>query len=596
MHKATLALLSFSIAKNFIKKGPRRHILWSVIFVLLVATFHTACNDDVEKKKDKMLLSGFSPEEGGEGDLVILTGSNFSREIGQVKFGDVFGEVESITENEILVRLPSTITDCGEVLIEVTSDTTTFYSQTAFKLGCPSIESFTPTSGDLGDIITINGKYFTSDMDRITVTIGTGETEVIAATSSVINVKLLNGYSGYYPINIKISNKEGTSTDPFKINGPIITNFTPSSVNGCGKITITGTDFSPVASENKVYFGYMQGTVESASSTQLIVTPPYDLKEIADTPITIYIIVDEKIGYSANKITLTGTAWQKKASLDDLGRWRGIGFSIEQKGYAGTGSVYENGLAELRKDFWEYDGSTNTWTRKADLPGAARLDAVGFSIGGKGYAGLGGDHSNVLMSDFWEYDPATNSWLQMPDFPGANRAGAIAFSIGGKGYVGVGWGFESTSDIWEFDPQDKKWTKVTEYPGVGTSGMVCFAIGNKAYIGTGFLTNDFWEYTPSTNQWHQLNDFPEPFIQYGVSFAFNGYGIAGTGGGPNGDRTDHVWKYDPVNDQWFKLPYFGGKVRNFAVGFPLQDGFMIGTGSTTFNVDETNDFYKYVCD
>ena len=43
----------------------------------------------------------------------------------------------------------------------------------------------------------------------------------------------------------------------------------------------------------------------------------------------------------------------------------------------------------VHKDFWEYDPATNAWTQKADFGGTARLDAVGFSIGSKGYIGTG---------------------------------------------------------------------------------------------------------------------------------------------------------------------------------------------------------------
>jgi hypothetical protein len=39
------------------------------------------------------------------------------------------------------------------------------------------------------------------------------------------------------------------------------------------------------------------------------------------------------------------------------------------------------------RDFWEYDPSSNVWTRKADFGGKKRSDAVGFSVGGKGYLG-----------------------------------------------------------------------------------------------------------------------------------------------------------------------------------------------------------------
>ena len=41
------------------------------------------------------------------------------------------------------------------------------------------------------------------------------------------------------------------------------------------------------------------------------------------------------------------------------------------------------------KDFWEWDQATDVWTRKADFGGIARRDAVGFSIGNKGYIGTG---------------------------------------------------------------------------------------------------------------------------------------------------------------------------------------------------------------
>lgn len=56
------------------------------------------------------------------------------------------------------------------------------------------------------------------------------------------------------------------------------------------------------------------------------------------------------------------------------------------------------------KDFWEYDPAVDKWARKADFAGT-RVDVkVGFSIGNKGYIGLG----NLPVgssNEFWEYDP-----------------------------------------------------------------------------------------------------------------------------------------------------------------------------------------------
>ena len=51
----------------------------------------------------------------------------------------------------------------------------------------------------------------------------------------------------------------------------------------------------------------------------------------------------------------------------------------------------------------------NVWTKKADFGGNARNQAVGFSIGNKGYIGtgigIGFSNGYECLRDFWEYDP-----------------------------------------------------------------------------------------------------------------------------------------------------------------------------------------------
>lgn len=63
----------------------------------------------------------------------------------------------------------------------------------------------------------------------------------------------------------------------------------------------------------------------------------------------------------------------------------------------------------------------DTWTQKADFGGGITEAAVGFSIGNKGYMGIGGGYTQ----DFWEYDPDTNSWTQKANFGGAPRHAAV---------------------------------------------------------------------------------------------------------------------------------------------------------------------------
>ena len=154
--------------------------------------------------------------------------------------------------------------------------------------------------------------------------------------------------------------------------------------------------------------------------------------------------------------------WTKKADFGGgIARDDAVGFSIGNKGYIGTG-YSEDSEETLKKDFWEYDPTTDTWTRKADFAGTARGLAIGFSIGNKGYIGTGDDgidEMGINETDFWEYDPATDIWTQRADFGGGARIMPVGFSIGNKGYLGMGMVYDPNGgpmtykqDFWEYDP------------------------------------------------------------------------------------------------------------------------------------------------
>ncbi len=135
--------------------------------------------------------------------------------------------------------------------------------------------------------------------------------------------------------------------------------------------------------------------------------------------------------------------WTQKADFGGAARAGAFGFSIGSKGYIGTGIIRSASNPGTTKDFWKYDPVANTWTQKADFGGTARGQDVGFSIGSRGYIGTGfsGYSSTNLVGtkDFWEYDPSTNTWTQKADFGGATRVDAVGFSIGSKGYIGAGF-------------------------------------------------------------------------------------------------------------------------------------------------------------
>jgi N-acetylneuraminic acid mutarotase len=202
--------------------------------------------------------------------------------------------------------------------------------------------------------------------------------------------------------------------------------------------------------------------------------------------------------------------WTPKASITDTSSSVGVAFAIGTKGYFRSGAVQE---MMNKTAFWEYDQATNTWAQKVDLgPGNAighvRRSAAGFAIGAYGYIGVGLDSNSVVRRDFWKYDPSTNSWTQLNDFGGTGRFNTVSFASATKGYVGLGYDAGvGEKQFWEYDPTTDSWTQILDFPGAHRSQGIGFAVGDKLYVGLGNYGNlppdgegyfkDFYRFSPT---------------------------------------------------------------------------------------------------
>jgi N-acetylneuraminic acid mutarotase len=280
--------------------------------------------------------------------------------------------------------------------------------------------------------------------------------------------------------------------------------------------------------------------------------------------------------------------WVRLSDFDGLARCDAVGFSVGSKGFIGTGYDGDERLS----DFWEYDISKNSWTQKADFPGVARNGAVGFGTDSKGYIGTGFDGKNKL-NDFWEYDPSANSWTRKSDFPGSARYSAFGMSINNLGYIGTGFDGNYTKDFWEYNPETDTWAQKTSIGGSKRKDAACFQINGKGYVCTGIdngtYQNDLWEYDPSTDIWTKKRpisntsdeDYDNEYSSItGISkvgFSMDGKGYLATGGQTSG--TD-VWEYDPTTDLWVERTSFEGSLRADAVGFSIGHLCYLTTGKS----------------
>jgi hypothetical protein len=156
--------------------------------------------------------------------------------------------------------------------------------------------------------------------------------------------------------------------------------------------------------------------------------------------------------------------------------------------------------------------------QKNNFPGVARLGAISFSINNKGYVGTGYDSATNLLNDLYEYDEASDSWIQKSNTNGSSTSFAPSFSLGDKGYYGMGTIL--LSEFWQYDPLNDLWTQKANYSGAARDQAVSFSIGNRGYIGIGgttgtFYYDDLWEYTPDTAT--GVKEIPNSNIQFTIA-------------------------------------------------------------------------------
>lgn len=285
---------------------------------------------------------------------------------------------------------------------------------------------------------------------------------------------------------------------------------------------------------------------------------------------------------------IAGNPWTQKADFPGYKRSDAVGLSINGKGYIGLGHYLT--------DFWEYDPTNNSWTQKANPGSDKQIHAIGFEINGKGYIGYG------LYSDFWEYNPTTDSWSQKANFgDGMSRSRTVGFSINGKGYIGTGMDssgdVEYKNDFWEYDPESNLWTQKADFGGVGRTNAIGFSINDKGYIGFGYYfgpdyhyLTDFWEYDPSTDTWTRKADFEgngKPVYNVGLSIDGKGYIMTYTDGPFDQNK---FWQYNPITNSWLQKATFIGPKRSLSIGFAINGKGFIGAGSSSTILQ---DFWEY---
>jgi len=288
----------------------------------------------------------------------------------------------------------------------------------------------------------------------------------------------------------------------------------------------------------------------------------------ADMPTTRYAhstsVVGGKIyaigGWGSNLSTLvrvdeydpTTDTWTKKA---DMPTARGCTSTcvVNGKIYVIDGEKGDQPISIVEV----YDPATDTWAEQTELPtqrywlSTSVVDGIIYVIGGNTGPGGGWTHLNTVEA----YDPSTDTWTRKADMP-TGRSFSSTCMVDGKIYV-IGGAMPGKSAVEAYDPETDTWTRKAPMPTarylLGTSevGGKIYAIGGWQHSAEGPLYSAVEAYDPETDTWTKVVDIPVPRSGLSTSVVDgNIYVIGGALTIHNGTfvHTSAMYAYDIIVD------------------------------------------------
>lgn len=194
-------------------------------------------------------IYSFTPTTGSTGTEVIIKGINFTGVTG-VSFGGVAAQTFTISSDTV-IRAIVAAGATGNVVVSKPGGS---FSKPGFiyflppSSPPPAISSFSPTSGLIGTVVTINGTNFSANPANNVVYFGDTRATVSSSNSSQIVCTVPVGAS-YEPISVlnKTTSLSGRSLKPFNVTFADSSNFTWNSF-----VSVLEYQQSPITSPYRV--------------------------------------------------------------------------------------------------------------------------------------------------------------------------------------------------------------------------------------------------------------------------------------------------------------------------------------------------------
>ena len=197
------------------------------LFVLAFAFILSGCSDNGSgSDQDPLAVNSFNPSSGTVGTEVLISGQSFAPSPGDntVTFaGDAEATVTSATETSLNVTVPQDAMT-GPITVEVGGNSATSSNDFTVEEGqAPlSVNSFSPSSAEVGEVITITGSGFadTRSGNSVIFSGNNAVATVVSATTTELEVEVPdNAEDG--PITVEVGSESATSSESFTVQGEV---------------------------------------------------------------------------------------------------------------------------------------------------------------------------------------------------------------------------------------------------------------------------------------------------------------------------------------------------------------------------------------
>ena len=212
-------------------------------------------------------VASISPNSGIVGTQVTVVGSGFQATRGSsyLFVGGFAATIVSWSDTQIVATVNISATT-GEVWVTVNGVNSN--QDVIFTLPSPFITGLSPSSGQVGTLVTVNGSGFGTTQGTSTVSFNNLNATVTSWSDSQIVATVPNtALSG--PVVVKVGGVASNSNVNFRVPAPVVTSISPTSGPVATQVTVNGSGFQATQGYSALNIGG-QASVVNWSATQIV--------------------------------------------------------------------------------------------------------------------------------------------------------------------------------------------------------------------------------------------------------------------------------------------------------------------------------------